>query len=135
MIPKNTFSNWFKPLAYLALVFALVLSSLTASHAASGMHGDQHSLSGNVDLDVEGHDHIANSSTHKHHEDHSSVSHKSGDAQKSDQCCNEICMSAVLDVSGHHLEIHIASGKYVMLHAQTTSIEPSGFLRPPQFLI
>lgn len=135
MIPKNTFSNRFKSLACVVFVCALVLSPPTASHAASGMHGDHHAISGNVDLDVEGHDHGANSSAHKHHEEHSSVSHKSGDDQKPDQCCNEICISAVLNVSGYGFAIHVKGARYLMLHAQSASVEPLGNLRPPKFLI
>mgnify|MGYP001033803260 CR=1 FL=1 len=132
MKPKTSAFDWFKSLACLALVFALVLSPPAASHAASGMHGDHHVIPGNAD--VEGHDHGANSSTHPH-EEHSSVSDKIGDDQKSDQCCNDICISAVLNENGHDFSIRVEGSKYLILRGQTASVEPSGILRPPQFLI
>ncbi|XHX61518.1 hypothetical protein ACFIO0_03365 [Pseudosulfitobacter sp. SM2401] len=134
MMPKQTISDWFKSLACLAFVFALVLSPPTASHAASGMHDEHHAIQDNVDLDVESHDHGASSSAHKH-EEHSSVSNKIFNDQKSDQCCNDICVSAVLNETGHDFAIHVEGGRYLMRYAQRNSVDPSRFLRPPQFLI
>jgi hypothetical protein len=134
MMSKNTISDWVKSLACIAFAFALVLSPPTASHADSGVHGNHHAIPSSGDFDVEGHDHGANSSTHKYAE-HSSASDTLGDEQKSEQCCSDICVLAVLNETANDFAIHVEGGKYLILHAQRASVELSGLLRPPQFLI
>lgn len=131
---KNTISTWLKTLACLAFAFALVLSPPSASHAASGMHGDHHAVPVSADHSDANHVHDADSSISEH-EQHASGSDMDADDQASGQCCSSICLSAVLDENGHDFEVQVTSGKYLTLHAQTASVEPSGFLRPPQFLI
>lgn len=131
---KNTISTSLKTLACLAFVFALVLSPPSASHAASGMHGDHHAAPASSDYGDTIHARDADSSIAEH-EQHASGSDMDADDKASSQCCSGICLSAVLDESGHDIEVQFTSGKYLTLHAQTASVEPSDFLRPPQFLI
>lgn len=134
MKSKNTISTWLKVLACLAFAFALVLSPPSASHAASGMHGDHHAAPVSADHSDKDHVHVADSSISEH-EHHASGSDMDADDQASGQCCSGICLSAVLDENGHDFEVQVTNGKYLTLHAQAASVEPSGFLRPPQTLI
>jgi hypothetical protein len=122
---KNTISIWLKTLACLAFVCAVVLSPQSSSHANSGMHGDHHSASVSAEYGDDSHVQDA----------HSSISDLSADDQTSGQCCSDICLSAVLSECEHNFVVQSAGGGYVRLHAQAASLEPSGFLRPPQFLI
>lgn len=131
---KNTFSMWLKTLACFAFAFALVLSPPSASHAASGMHDDSHAVSVSFDGGDSNHVHDANSSISER-ATHASASDVDDNEQTSTQCCSGVCFSAVLNESGGDIVVQVTNGKYLPLHAQTASIEPSGFLRPPQFLI
>jgi hypothetical protein len=131
---KNTISTWPKTLACLAFVFALVLSPPSASHAASGMHGDHHAAPVSADHSDANHVHDEDLSISEH-EQHASISNMGTDDQTSGQCCSDICLSAILNDRKHDFAVHVAGGKYLRLHAQTASVEPSGLLRPPQFLI
>lgn len=132
--PKNTISAWLKALASLAFVLALVLSPPSASHAASGMHGDHHAAPVSSDHSDANHVHDGASSI-SNQEQHASISNMGADDLSSGQYCNDICLSAVLNDSGHNFVVQVSGGKYQPLHAQAASVEPSGFLRPPQFLI
>lgn len=132
MMTKNAISVWLKPLACLALVFVLMLSPSGATHAASGMHGGHHIIQGNADIDANDYDRGVNAAGHVH-DAHMSVSGQSGDGQKSEQCCNDVCTTAVLNEVGYDLDIQIAGSRYLTRLAQAGSIEPSGLLRPPQF--
>ena len=131
---KNTISAWIKTLACFAFAFALVLSPPSASHAASGTHGDNHAVPQISDHGDLNHVHDADLSISKH-VSHASTSNTGDKEQASAQCCSGVCFSAVLFENEHDLEVQVASDKYLALHAQTASVDPSGFLRPPQFLI
>ena len=131
---KNTNSMWLKTLACLACAFALVLSPPCASHAASGMHDDHHAAPASSDHSDTNHVQGSDSSNCLR-EKHASVSDIEGKDQTSGQCFSDICISAVLDDIGHDLVIQVAGCKYLLLHAQAASVEPSGLLRPPQTLI
>jgi hypothetical protein len=63
------------------------------------------------------------------------LSQADGDDEASGQCCSGICLSVVLAETGIVHVDQIASDLYQTLHEQTKSVEPSGFLRPPQYLI
>ncbi len=134
MKPNNIISTWLKTLACLAFAFALVLSPPTASHAASGMQGDQHAVSVSSDNCDVSYVHDAGSSNSKY-EKNATISDMGAKDQKSGPCGSDICLSAVLNQSGHNFVVQVTSSEYLMLHAQPASAEPSGFLRPPQFLI
>ncbi len=134
MSVKNIISLWLKTLASIALVFALVLSPPAASHAASGTHSDHHSVGAVSPNGDSGHKHDVLSKVSEIHAD-GDASLTDAKDQTSIQCCNDICMSVVLCESRLDLIMHSATGKYPMLRTQTASVEQSGFLRPPQFLI
>ena len=134
MKAKNIISLWLKTIASIALVFALVLSPPSASHAATGTHDGHHIVDAVSSHDASGHKHDVLSLISEHQADGEALLADAKD-QTSSQCCNDICMSAVLCESRPDLLMHSATGKYLMLRTQRTSIKQSGFLRPPQFLI
>lgn len=121
-----------KIIARFALLFALVLSPLSVAHAESSIH--------------RGHDVIA-SQPHMQSYKHSHGSARvvlvedergsaSADVEEaSGKCCSSICHSVVLEETGAIDAKKATVGKYLVLDTQRSSIEISGFLRPPQFLI
>jgi hypothetical protein len=130
----NTTPAFLKVLSCLAFALALVFSPPSASHAASGLHDDHQMASVILDHVNNSHSHDAMSSTSFNNESNSTS--KSGDdEQSSTQCCSGICLSVVLIETGIVFGDEATSSVDLTLHAQTASIEPSGFLRPPQFLI
>ena len=134
MKSKATIPAFLKALACLAFAFVLVFSPPSASHAASGLHDDHQMASVILDHVDNSHSHNAMSSTPLHNE-FSSTTQSVDDEQSSAQCCSGICLSVALNETGIVFVDQTTSGVYLTLHAQTASIEPSGFLRPPQFLI
>ena len=98
------------------------------------MHGNHHPSSVAADHSHSTHVHEKALSTSQD-ERQASISEMDTNDKKSGQCCGDICLSAVLDESHQDLSNQTTGGKYLMLHAQAASIEPSGFLRPPQSLI
>ena len=134
MNTKNTTTALLKVLACLAFAFALVFSPPSASHAASGMHDDHQMASVTLDHVDNTHSCHSKSSTPLHNE-FSSTTKSVDDEHSSAQCCSGICLSVALNETGIVFGDQTTSGVYLTLHAQTASIEPSGFLRPPQFLI
>ena len=134
MKTKNTTPAFLKMLACLAFALALVFSPPSASHAASGLHDDHQMASVILDHVDNSHSHDAMSSTSLHNESNS-TSKSVDDEQSSTQCCSGICLSVALTETGIAFGDQTTRGVYLTLHAQTASIEPSGFLRPPQFLI
>ena len=134
MKAKNIISIWLKTIASIALVLALVLSPPSASHVESGAYGNHHTVEIVSSHGDSRHKHDALSQVSEHHLDSGALLADAKD-QTSSQCCNDICMSAVLCESGPGLIVHSATGKYLILSTQTASIEHSGFLRPPQCLI
>ena len=125
MTPKNTFSDVLKAIACIALAMALVFFPPSASHAASGMHGDHHAVSAHAD---DAH------SSHMH-EKSAPVLNVADTDQSAGQCCSGICLSVDLVGYGSVFVDQATSDKHLSPHTQTRSIEPSGFLRPPQHLI
>ena len=134
---KSTIMALLKALACAVFVFAMVLTPPTAAHASSGMH-----------------DGLNDMPDHAHHADHDSVGqdgavhslnvmHDKNDLgsttddehHASGQCCNGICISVVLGESGLVIAGQVKSGEYLSPHTQSRSVVPSGFLRPPQYLI
>ncbi|MCQ0092993.1 hypothetical protein FGD77_15165 [Roseovarius sp. M141] len=131
---KKIISACPKGLSYLAVICALMFLPPSATHAASGMHGDQHGATAHSDHAVAKHAHGATSanSTHGASEGASQGEHEKA---ASGECCSGICTSVVLDESGFAFARHAERGKYRTVLAQPDSIEPTGFLRPPLYLI
>ncbi len=134
MYANWTISAFLNALACLALALALVMSPPSASHAGSGMHSDHHASGCQNDHKNGGHEHGSMSSVAAH-DGCGSISKAENGDDSSGQCCSGICLSVVLDNTVGIFVEQATSGKYLTLHAQTNSIEPSGFLRPPQLLI
>ena len=131
---KNAISVWIRVVACLALVFSLVFFQPTVSHAASGMHGSHQVVSASSDNGDTRHEHDAASSLSTQ-EKSGSVSKSHDKDQISGECCSDFCISVVLGEDGYVLFAQVTGDRYLALRAQTASIEPSGFLRPPQYLI
>ncbi len=119
-----------KSFACVAFAFALVLLPPTASHASANMHGSHHSVSSKAEHS--GLDHSASAVTQS--ECGSLVSSDSTD-HAGGKCCSGICNSVVLGETGTAFVGQSTSDRYLPLNPQVSSIEPSGFLRPPQRLI
>ncbi len=134
MIFGNSISELLKTLACFAFAVALVLFPPSASHAATGMHGDHQSMSASVNHAAKDHDHTA-APTHLSHDKHGHDAGTHDADHATDHCCNGICVIAVMHEDTHVFANQPASGRYLALDAQTTSVEPSDFLRPPQLLI
>jgi hypothetical protein len=134
MKAKNIISIVLNATACIAFALALVFFPPSASHAASGMHDDHQTVS--IEVDHGDMDHT--------HDDASSiamldksepVSKTDSSDQTSSNCCNGVCLSFALAENGPVIVEQVASNLRLTLHAQTKSVEPSGFLRPPQYLI
>lgn len=134
MVLKNIFYSWLKMTACFAFAFALVFFPPSASHAASGMHGDQHAVSANEVHETPEHKHGEQSSTVEYAKC-GSVSNSPDEDHAAGKCCSGICLSVVLSENAVALVERPTAGRYLMLDAQTRSVVASGFLRPPQFLI
>ena len=127
---KNTISALVRALACLTFAVALVLSAPSVSHAESGPHA----LNGNAEYEaVEHSDGVRAEVTE--HEIAVTASKTADEEQSSSECCSGFCFSAAFSDADAFAVDRAASKRYLMLHAQTNSIESSGFLRPPQFLI
>jgi hypothetical protein len=123
-----------KTMACAAFVFALVLLPPSAAHASASMHGGQHSA---VETMTVGADHQTHDMSQV-----AQVAGKCGAADSADgedhaagKCCSGICSSVVLNETAPVFVVHTIADLYTPIQAQARSTEPSGFLRPPQFLI
>lgn len=134
MSPKKTISACLKGLSYLAIICALMFLPPSATHAAAGMHGDQHGAVAHSDHAVEKHAHGAASANSMHGASESAIQGEHENAA-SGECCSGLCVSAVLDETGIAFARHAERGKYGTVRVQPDSIEPTGFLRPPLYLI
>ncbi len=134
MKSKKTIFASLKALSYLVIICALVFLPPSATHAAFGIHGDQHGASDHSDHAVAKHAHDAASANSMHGADKSASTADQED-EASGQCCSGICVSAVLDETDIAFARHAERGKYRTVLAQPDSIEPTGFLRPPLHLI
>jgi hypothetical protein len=135
MISKGSIIAFLRTLACAAFAFALVFLPPSASHASSEMHGSQHSVSDKTNhggMDHGGMDHSAAAAPQS--ECGSPVS-SDGKDHAGGKCCSGICSSVVLGETVTVFVRQSASDRYLPLNPQANSIEPSGFLRPPQFLI
>ncbi|MEH6830906.1 MAG: hypothetical protein V7661_08685 [Sulfitobacter sp.] len=123
-----------KTLACAAFVLALVLLPPSAAHASASMHGGHHSAAETLTVGAD----------HQTH-DMSQVDQVAGKCRSVDsaegqdhgagKCCSGICSSVVLNETAPVFVVHTIADRYIPLQAQARSAEPSGFLRPPQFLI
>lgn len=134
MVLKNILYSVVKAIACFAVAFALVFFPPSASHAASGMHGDHHAVSANEVHETAGHKHGEQSSTGEYAKC-GSVSNSTDEDRAGGQCCSEICLSVVLSENAVALIDRPTASRYLMPDAQTRSVVASGFLRPPQSLI
>lgn len=107
--------------------FSLVFFPPSASHAASGMHGDHHTVAASSDhaevlaTDMQG--------------KHAATSTNAKDDASAGSCCIGICLSIVLTENTVTLHAVVTASTYNMPQAQARSLIAHGFLRPPQFLI
>ncbi len=140
-------SSWLRALACLGVIVALMSFPSTASHAATGMHetvqitaqcdgaaSPHHAMTGHAEMDHSNmaqvdmvDDAVAGECA--------PASQKNAKDHTADKCCNGICISAVLETTLQAGAKPEARDKYMLLHAQTRSIELGSFLRPPQYLI
>ena len=134
MTSKKNISACLKARAFLVLTCALVFLPPSVTHAASGMHSGKQVASVHADHGVAKHAHGAASSNAKYDENGPDPTTETED-HEAGQCCSGICVSGLLSEAGNEFVEHATRDKYLMLHGQTGSIEPSGFLRPPQHLI
>lgn len=129
MYLHRAMSECFKSLAIVVFVLALVFYPPSAAHAASGMHDNQHKLVAHTEVQ---------SDTHVHGMSHGAASSLDGASTTSESddssgnCCSGVCFSVVLDSTHRDFARSASTGGYIVLDAQTDSVEPSGFLRPPQ---
>ncbi|WP_152541081.1 hypothetical protein [Sulfitobacter noctilucae] len=135
MYRRRSISSLYKVLTCLALVLTLVFAPPSASHAGAGMHDGGHHASATQ------HDHDASDGSISYMSSHAtqsscgSTSASPSDDESTGQCCSGICSSVVLDDTTVDAAIQPTGEKYLTLYAQSDSIKPSGFLRPPQSLI
>ena len=134
MALKDIFYSWVKAIACIAFAFALVFFPPSASHAATGMHGDDYAISAHGDHKATAHSHGEQSSTVGHAKC-GSVSNITDEDHAAGQCCSGICLSVVLIESIVAVIDRTTASRYLMPDTQTRSVVSSGFLRPPQFLI
>jgi hypothetical protein len=127
---KSIFAD-IKVFACLIFALAFMVFPPSAAHAASGMHGNHHSVIVSVDLDVVSHSNKGMSHTSLYDEV-GSVSKVADTNDSSGKCCSSICSSVVLGEIGTFFVVQSTTDRYLPLHAQANSIEPSGLLRPPQ---
>lgn len=125
---------WLKALMCLCFVFALVFYPPSASHAASGIHGDHNVIAASPVHSDDSHSHGTTALASLHETCGSASTAVDGD-QSSTQCCSGICLSIAIIETDSGSSGNVTSGSYHTLQAQATSNKPAGFLRPPQFLI
>ncbi|MCX7568248.1 hypothetical protein OS189_18065 [Sulfitobacter sp. F26169L] len=123
-----------KTMACATFVFALLLLPPSAAHASASMHGGHHSA---VETMTVGADHQSHdmSQVAKVAGKCGAVDSAEGQDHEAGKCCSGICSSVVLNETATVFVVHTIAGRYIPLQAQARSTEPSGFLRPPQFLI
>ena len=141
METRSTILGWLNACVCVAFAFALVLLPPSAAHAFSVLHDGHHVGSDSFEQDIPGYETDNSASMNMvDGSDSGTAAEKSDEIVlntngTSGQCCSDICFSAVLDENGPVIAKQVKSGKYRMLHAQTTSVDLAGFLRPPQYLI
>lgn len=130
---KNT-STFLKAFVCILFALAVVLFPPSASHAATAMDGAHHVGSDRaveIDMGQTG----GAVSSHAAHLKTDADSDADDDNLSSSHCCSGVCVSDALADTTADFVAHPTLGKYRTLHAQTASVEVSGFLRPPQILI
>ena len=123
-----------KTMACAAFIFALVLLPPSAAHASASMHGGQHSAPETLNVGA-GHKTHDMSQVAEAAGKCGSVDSAEGQDHGAGKCCSGICSSVVLIETAPVFVVYTIADRYIPLHAQARSTEPSGFLRPPQFLI
>ena len=132
---NNAVSEASKVLACLVLAVALVLLPAPATHAGPGMHVDHHAVSESVENADEAQTEPDNGDNSMAVVKSSAVINTVEEDNGASSCCSDICFSVDL-VEGHPaLFDQVTRDQKMALHAQTASIDPAGFLRPPQHLI
>ncbi|WP_372991067.1 hypothetical protein [Sulfitobacter sp.] len=128
---KSAIISWVKVAACLALAISLVLFPPSAAHAASGVHGGHHSkpVIADSDISMHGQDHQTSGT------EHDAELANTDDEISAGNCCSGICISVVLNDSVLSAGEQVPTDRLLMPDAQARSIDASGFLRPPQFLI
>ncbi|MGR3603627.1 hypothetical protein [Sulfitobacter sp.] len=119
-----------KALSCLALIMALALSPTSEAHASSIGHDDHAVTSAGADN--------ADQAILQSGSGDVSSSAAASSQDKADAfalCCDALCMSIVLNETGHPFVNENIRENRLTLHAQTALIDPSGFLRPPQLSI
>ena len=129
MYSHRAMSELFKSLAIVVFALALVFYPPSAAHAASGLHDNQHKLAVHSEVQSDTHVHGISHGTAPSL-DGASTTSESDDS--SGNCCSGVCFSVVLDSTHRDFTRSASTGRYVVLDAQTDSVETSGFLRPPQ---
>jgi hypothetical protein len=130
----NTIFAMMKTVACAAFALALVILPPSALHASTDMHGGQHSVVDVAEQSAAHQNHDMSSSSTMGAKCGSTASSK-GQDHLAGKCCGGICSSVVLNEVAPVFVVQTTSDRYVPLRAQASSIEPSGFLRPPQSLI
>jgi hypothetical protein len=131
---KSIIHLWTKAVACLAFAVSLMFFPPSASHAASGMHGEQHSIAATADHGTAAHEH-GHQSLKMNHDKNDAMPVSGEDDHAGANCCSGICLSVVLTENRVILGDDSSTSRYLMPDAQTRSVVASGFLRPPQFLI
>ncbi|MFP5510354.1 MAG: hypothetical protein ACLGIP_14490 [Alphaproteobacteria bacterium] len=133
-------SSWSRAFTCIAFALALVLSPPSAAHAASSMHDGHQAKSVGVAGAAMTYD--TGSDAHHAHEKlgvasdiDTAASDKDGKEQQSDECCNGICISVVFLNDTNLRTEPVGTRQYAILDGQTHSVETTGLLRPPRFLI
>lgn len=123
-----------KTLVCAAFVFALVLLPPSAAHASANMHGGHHSAPETLTVGADHQNHDMSQGV-KAAWKCGSVDSAQGQDHAAGKCCSGICSSVVLNETAPVFVGHTIADRYIPLQAQANSVELSGFLRPPQFLI
>lgn len=134
MLLKNATSSAVRAVACLVLAFSLVFFPPSATHAASGMHGDHHAVAAVSSDRLSGNDHGDVSATNMQAKQATTSTNAKDDASAG-SCCIGICLSVVLTENTVTLHAVATASTYNMPQAQARSLIAHGFLRPPQFLI
>jgi len=120
-----------KALSCLALVMALALAPTSEAHASTIGHEEHVVKLGGADNAIQ----PVSLSNVKSDGSSSAATSSQDKLDAFASCCNALCLSIVLNETGHPVVNENIRENRLTLHAQTALIDPSGFLRPPQLLI
>lgn len=123
-----------KTLACAAFVFALVLLPPSASHASVGMNDGHHAVPDEPMHSVAKQDRDGPRPVLSG-ERCGSIADPAGQDHTPGECCSGMCGSVALNEVVPMVVEHTEGDSFGLLREQASSVEPSGFLRPPQHLI